>query len=154
MSSLNPTPLKHTSMYIPSERCWVMGGTQDQTQGWCWVPNLEKSKNKRKSEFWAVKWLWDKLSLDQSHGIDYLSWWPAWLLIDQWPVLCLALLCSPVFLKQKRLLLPCAPPSTLQRALRTEALQCVCLWSIFANCLWVPLKQKSVYHLWANITDK
>lgn len=52
-----PSPLKHTSMYVPSERRWVMSRTQDQTQGWCWVPNLKKSQNKRKSEFWAVKWL-------------------------------------------------------------------------------------------------
>ena len=141
-------------MYIPSERHWVMIRTQDQTQGWCWVPNLKKSQNKKKSAFWAVKWLRDKLSLDQSHGMDYLSRWPALLLIDQWLVLCLALLRSPVFLKQKRLLLPCAPLSTLQIALRTAALHCVCLQSIFSNCLWVPLKQESVYHLCTNITDK
>lgn len=133
-----PSPLKHTSMYIPSERRWVMSRTQDQTQGWCWVPNLKKSQNKRKPEFWAVKWL--RQAVTRSVPWDGLSWWPALLLIDQRLVLCLALLCSPAFLKHKRLLLPCAPLSTLHIALRTAALHCVCLQSIFSNCLWVPLK--------------
>ena len=77
---LNPFSSETDKHVQPIWEVWVMGGTQDLMQGWCWVPNLQKPQNKRKSEYWPAKWLWDKLSLDQALSMTRLSLWPVWLL--------------------------------------------------------------------------